>query len=454
MVLLVQKAVKKINLIFLIILPFVDVITALITRYNIFPISLGVIIKAIYSLVLLIYILWFSNSKYKNTFIKYLICMIVFCLIYIITKPHIWNLTSLLNEFINLYKYLFTGYIFFSFLILEDDLKYEDKFYKNIMLYSLIAYSLFMVIPFLTQTDFATYPSKSNLGSIGWFYSANEVSAIFIILFPFFFLKLKEIKNKNKYYFLLLILLIVPSIFMIGTKVSWYGVIIQVGMMSYFTFKKNKNNKFLSTSILSIFCIMCLLSFVAPTNKNINKTIDRTNTSTTTNETHDKQSTQKDNEKETCGTFHKLNEILKNKTLYKIINISLSGRQNKAYTLWLLYQDSNPMDKFFGIGFTNNEKINSCYVEKYVEMDPIDILIHYGIVGLIVVLIPFVYVIKKIDIFNIKNYSFEKLIYFLTVGLLFILSFLSGHIIGYPAVSIYLALLLVMIFNSKTEKNA
>lgn len=455
------RIVKKINLVFLLLLPFIDVITALITRYDLFPISLGVITKALYSLLLLVYILFFSKSKYKKTFIKYLVCIFIFCLIYIISKPHIWSFRLLLKEVINLYKYLFTGYLFFSFLVLNDDFKYDSKFYRNIMLYTLVIYSLFMIIPYITGTSFNTYVTKPNLGKIGWFYSGNEVSAIFVTIFPFFFLKLKEMEGKNRYYYLLLLLIIIPSILMIGTKVSWYGIVLLVGVMTLIAFIKNKKNRFFITCMLCIFGSMCLLTFFSPTNLNVNKSIDEIKTINSSSKNNSKtvNKVKKVDVKATsnkvsqstvqsCGKMHKLNEVIKNKTIYRIINVTLSGRQNSAYTLFLIYKDSSMIDKLFGIGFTNNEDLNNCYVEKFIEMDPIDIFIHYGVLGFIVMLLPFFYLIKKIDFRNIKKYSYDKLVYLVTLGLLLILSLLSGHIIGYPACSIYLVILMILIYNS------
>ena len=64
---------KKINILFFLLLPFIDLITALTTRFINLPISAGVLFKGLYILVLTIYIVFYSKSKEKKIYIYYLI---------------------------------------------------------------------------------------------------------------------------------------------------------------------------------------------------------------------------------------------------------------------------------------------------------------------------------------------------------------------------------------------
>jgi hypothetical protein len=48
-----------------------------------------------------------------------------------------------------------------------------------------------------------------------------------------------------------------------------------------------------------------------------------------------------------------------------------------------IYNESNIGDKFFGIGFVNRDSVNDKDIEKLIEIDPLDIFFHYGIIGFI-----------------------------------------------------------------------
>ena len=45
-----KKKMEKFNYLFFIVLPFIDIITALMTRFINIPISLGIILKGLYSI--------------------------------------------------------------------------------------------------------------------------------------------------------------------------------------------------------------------------------------------------------------------------------------------------------------------------------------------------------------------------------------------------------------------
>ena len=57
-----------------------------------------------------------------------------------------------------------------------------------------VIYLLFILIPNVLNLGFGSYEITKK-GSIGWFYTANEVGAIISILMPFY---LNEIINKKK----------------------------------------------------------------------------------------------------------------------------------------------------------------------------------------------------------------------------------------------------------------
>ena len=97
---------QKILLIYFIILPFVDLVTSLITRFTDLTITLGIIIKGLTVIFGVFYVLFITKSKYKKKSIIYFLITFLFGIIYFLTKSDIWQLNNIVTEFINAFKYL------------------------------------------------------------------------------------------------------------------------------------------------------------------------------------------------------------------------------------------------------------------------------------------------------------------------------------------------------------
>ncbi len=453
-----KKNIIKLNSLFFILLPFIDLITSLVARFIYLPISIGMIIKGLYIFIITLYIIFYSKSKHRKTYIKYIILVSMFILLYFISKPYIFNKDYIINEISSIFKMFYGSILFFAFLVLYNDFKYKEKDINKLMFYSLITYSMLLIIPTITNTNFNTYTMKNNDGSVGWFYAANDISSIILMLYPFIYLFfIKKINNKNKktYLYYLILLPIIYSIFIIGTKTSWLGLILItiILLVIFIITKQNKKN---------IYCLIITLmltlglTYISPAFANLNKEQDRLNNKVeivedsvkNTNVTEEKD--QQKLEEQKCISY-KITDIIKNKTIYNITHVILSGRENKAYTLYTIYKDSNFLNKLLGVGFSNTSKINNCYVERYVEMDIIDILFHYGIIGLIIIITPFIYLIKLI-LNNKINYNNNSIIYISIIILMIAISTVAGHVIGYPTTGIYLSLYMLLLTIHKNTK--
>ena len=440
---------KRISLLFIILLPFVDLITALNERYGFMPISVGIIYKVLIGIFLVIYILLFSKSKYKTINIIYWLICLLYVFVYFLSKQYIFMEKNVFIELSNLAKFIYTGFVFFGFLTLVDDLKLDRKKINDVLFFTLIIYSSSLLISYFTDTGFATYPLRENFyGTIGWFFAGNELSAIILILYPSYFIKYNYIDRKYKIPYLLLFIPIIFSIFIIGTKVSWFGILLLTPVITILFIKKKWKHKKEIFPVLGIFLLVIVLSFFAPTIKNFEKSLND-EVINVVDESFDEAIgdkeiliTEENYVGNHCGTYYNFNSDLLNKIL--------SGRENKAYTLYNIYNNGTITNKLLGIGFTNNSVIGNCYVEIYSEIDLLDVLFHYGVVGLLIVLIPFIYIFKLL--LKIKKLTFDIAVYLFTALLLVGLSFVSGHIIGYPSCSIYFAIILLFLINSIKEK--
>ena len=103
---------------------------------------------------------------------------------------------------------------------------------------------------------------------------------------------------------------------------------------------------------------------------------------------------------------------------------------------------------------SNRDDINDEKVYKYIEMDFFDILFRMGVVGAFIFYLPIMvifmicieHVLKKKLNLELDEYL---ILYSSCVGIL--ASVITGHVLGAPAVSIYLALSLIFSLQLKKD---
>ena len=127
---------QKIILIYFLILPFIDLATSLMTRFTDIMLTPGMIIKGITLLFAIIYIFFFSKSKYKRISIIYCSILILYIILYIGLKKDIWSLSNLIKEGTYGYRYFYYPFVFMGFLNLADDVKLDVTLVKKIISYN------------------------------------------------------------------------------------------------------------------------------------------------------------------------------------------------------------------------------------------------------------------------------------------------------------------------------
>ena len=444
---------EKILYWFLLIHPIVDLLTALMTRFELGIISIGVIIRGSFLIAMLIYFFFFNSSKYKKQSIKYLIILFLFCIMYFLTKTQlIFNSSFLISELIYMFKYMYFPVTFICLINLFDQYKIDRKKIINIFIINLISYAILIIIPFITNTGFNSYAKNKGIGVVGWFFSANEIGAILTIIFPLLYL---YINKKVKLNIVLSLIIVLFSVILIGTKVAFFGCLgaILVTLVYYLiNFKKYKKSHFILTILLLV--LILLISSNLPVMKNLNKKIEWYN-SNATNEVQktkeDSTTSQKENKEQKSKEGQ---EKKKNST--KVI---LSSRDRLFSRIYNIYKTRNTPEKLFGIGFSNRDSINNTRIEKIIEMDFFDIIFRYGIIGFIIYSIPFIitaiYVIKYL-ISNKFRLTLEQYLFGYSIIIGFFAGAIAGHVFSSPPVGIYIALLMVCCFDifksSKTKK--
>lgn len=264
---------------------------------------------------------------------------------------------------------------------------------------------------------------------VGWFYAANEISTILVLLFPFSYLL---ISDKRKYLFLgiLPILLVISYV---GTKVTLFGLIISGFIVLVISFLHNK--KFLKNPFIScllIFIVILVINFGSYTIKNFFTVLD---TPSATEEIY-----------ECIGC----EDLPGDSLLTKIKKYGLRLLSQRNYFLKntneIYAENFNPETFLLGLGFNNNEEINNSNITKLIEMDILDIFYHLGVIAVILFLIPFLFLLYLL-IKNRFRLTKERVFYILMILMSLGISTIAGHVYMAPAVSIYVVIYCMLLAN-------
>ena len=139
-----------------------------------------------------------------------------------------------------------------------------------------------------------------------------------------------------------------------------------------------------------------------------------------------------------------ITEVVKDKDLidHFIFSQRLTFLENRKKD----YLNASTYEKLFGIGY-----LEFGQEEKAVEMDYFDIYYSHGVVGFIIYFAIYGYIfyliMKKREKLNIEKYCI-----YISIILIILLSFITGHIITAPSVSILVAIILLKVMPDKLRK--
>ena len=180
-----------------------------------------------------------------------------------------------------------------------------------------------------------------------------------------------------------------------------------------FCFKSKKYKYIIISSLVSIICILSSLFIIPKTSFYKNLEIHK--------------------------NYLGLNSYLDVFTDYKLIDhfifsqrLTFLSNTNKNYL------NSSVPEKVFGIGYIENYGKDSVSL-KTIEIDYFDILYRHGIGFIIYFMIVIPYFV---NVFKIKDKSLYNLELKVSVLLILILSFFSGHVLLSPSVSIFAAMII------------
>lgn len=394
--------------IFLFMQPFLDVLAAVLIYNNVdnFVTSL---IRLVFMGLMVLY-LYFGEYENKKKTLIYVSTLIMTIIIHTLIMVFDKDMSVFMYEF----KNTISTY-YFVFLLISLGVIYKDnKISKKELMYLWIIYVLLTFIPNVLGIGFKSY-SHSKTGMTGWFYSANVVGSILVIILPII---LSEIKKLPKFLIVILSAMALYSIFSLGTKTPVLGLVIILFVnLLYYIYKLFKSKK--KKSIIIIFSSLILLCGVSV--YVIPKTSFYENLKIHYNFL----------KKNDVKVFSK--EFLDHFVFSQRLSMEERTRHN--------YNISPIQEKIFGIGYIENYSTDSVNL-KIVEMDYFDIFYREGIVGFIVFFIPVIYMI--VMFFKNNSINFVSVNMFISILLIMLLALFQGHIFITPAISIFVALILNM----------
>lgn len=412
---LVEKNIKKILSLYFILQPILDVIAAFMLNTLRIDFTLSSVIRFVFLLFCIYYLIFLSNKK-KN--IIYIFLIFIYLLGFSFTVILNKDFSVLFFELKNIFNVFYFPIVFLAIFNMFRQYKLNVSI-KNIVFIYLV-YVLLIIVPNLTHSSFMSY-SQSKVGNAGWFLSANSVGNIFSIFFPFILFYVLSVKEK---YFLKLFLIISSLLVFssIGTKTPLLSLIICVLLtfIYYFvTWIKNKKFKNLViASTISILCIIMSFIFIPKTSFYMNIQIHKN-----------------------YLNIDNYSDVLKN---YRLVDHFIFSQRLSFLSKTSSYYNSvDVFEKTFGIGYIENYGTDFVST-KIIEMDYFDILFRNGFVGfcLFFSVIPLIMCDKRQHINN-KLLNFEINI---SILLIILLAFFTGHILVSPSVSIFVALIFVFYY--------
>lgn len=417
----IQKNISLIILIFLYMQPIIDLFTSFCIHVLQIKITLGIVIRVLFLLFLFLYYLLIVPKEDKKKE-NYLIGLLVGYLVLFLGEVYLSKGSSVL--FYELSNTIRAFYFPFLLVLLFTISKKQNIIIeKKHFVYIALIYIFFIIIPTIFGLELNGY-TEGKTGNIGWFNSSNEISAVLSIAIPFIVYYLIKTKGLIKKIFISLAGLYV--IFNLGSKIVILSLGITLLVFFFFLIKKQiekKNVKIISLMLTTIIVVSGVgIVLIPKTNfyQNIKIHLD----------------------------FLEVDHVTEIFTNYELFDhFVFSSRLSFLEETASNYHQAPIIEQLLGIGYIENYGTLE-ENRKTIEIDPFDILFRHGIVGFLIYMTPFIYCI----VLSLKLQKREDYIYFLALGISIVLMCLSGHVLTSPAVSIFVALILITMI-SKNNQN-
>ncbi|AIF45592.1 O-antigen ligase family protein [Virgibacillus sp. SK37] len=406
------QSIKQNKLLFFLIIiqPILDLLTPLTKDL---PLSIGALFRAILMLGLFFYIANTFFKKNKAYFTAYAGSFFAIAIMFVInftSKPHFVFFTEL-NFLLKVSYFLVMTYFILN--LLQKKPWQNALILKATMIAScLIGFSFWLAI--FTETSISSY-MDANAGYSGWFFAANELSVIVLILLGIIVSTLTYTNDLLAWLSFLLIISMIP---MIGTKTAFLGgLVIVLGhtiLLLWKTRMRVWKHPTVTAYLLVIILFFTLLPFTPATSDSRPNSMQQA-------------------EQSKPVVIH-----TDTSAIYmhpKVVHV-LSSRPIYLESIKTDFQEAELSRQLFGLGYAGDYEKQP----KIIEMDFFDLFFSFGYIGSILLLLPIFMIIWQ----TVRRPSSSMaakgnllLILLLCGGI----SFLAGHVLFAPSVMSYIALL-------------
>ncbi|WP_242223068.1 O-antigen ligase family protein [Bacillus cereus group sp. BfR-BA-01380] len=419
-------------LLFIALQPVLDLLTSLSIQMLHMDATLSIVVRFNVMLLAMIYLFIYQKNKKPLVYICLLgVIMAAGLLNNLVVKHPI----SLGEEVKFMAKCMYPIVMLFGYILVFKTLQNKQNSYDTLLRYFLYAslfMSIVMAISIATGTDYQSYSyTIKKIGSKGWFYAANEISAILAITFPVVVLYsiYKTTSFTQVYYWIPTILALYASI-MVGTKVGYVASIVTLGVALFFSFIEymmKRGRPQLVNTILALIVLggVTIATPFTPIAKNMEIHLQFYN-----KRLINEQEEQPSKQEERALTTGEVNSLI------------YSDRDKFLNMQQKFFQQSPLSQKLLGMGYAGNyEK-----TPKVIEMDFHDLFFSFGIIGFILYLLPFVYFGIRLTFRILTNFKSILTVKYMLLGTAIVLAigiaFSAGHVFTAPAVSIFFVVLL------------
>ena len=396
---------KKLFVYLILFQPIIDILTSFMLNSH-YQITIGIISKVLMMILAIVYLLFIDKKHWKINLL-YLFLLGIFSVLNLLNNQDILKVVTF-NYINQLFKYLYHLVMLLFFIRWYKEV--SIKLYQLRIPIMIIVFTYFL--SYFTNTSFNSYPDASfKIGENGWYSSANEFGNLLCILFPISIYNAFHNKDGLRIDCLFPICLGIIML-LIGTKVGllgFYGTLFVYILFRIIFIKKYLFDKGLIITLLML--IISLFFFTKlPCIYNI----------------------------KTSADYNGPDYVL------------LSGRAEFLRIVTQRYQEeADSYDKLVGQSYLTKSG-RHFYI---IEQDFYDVYFMYGIVGLLLIVLVYSYLLyilmrKTFDYWQVKKkLSIKCLVLLITICLELGVAFMAGHSLLSPSVSTYLTLLMAMIIN-------
>ncbi len=412
----VKKNISIICMLFLLSGPIIDFVTGVMLHIFDVSLTLGLVLRMLF-LLFIFYVTTFIYNN-KNNLLYYGI-FVIYLLLFILGLALFKDNPNYFREIQNTVRMFYFPLLLLSLFSIRKELKITSLS----LVITLCLYLVLIFIPLALGVGFESYAITKE-GTLGFYNSANEISAIIAILTPVLFIIFYESKNVIFKLFITFIYFVV--ILSVGTKTPLLALIISLCVVFiYILYKAFKDKKYhvVTTFTAIVVALAIVVIVIAPRTsfyKNIEVHLDYLK-------------------------VDDIFDIFKEERL--VDHFIFSQRLTFLHNKDRLYDNANPYQKLFGIGYykDNGKELKS------IEMDYFDVYYNQGVVGFIIFFAPYIYVLISV-IGERKMFSFRQLMMYLSLFLVIILSLFTGHIITAPSVSLIVCFLLLSVVKKERKE--